>query len=44
MVTRVSLVLSISCIIKTRKNGGVEWDKTHGGPYMEMADDIARIE
>ncbi len=31
-------------IIKTRKNGGVEWEKTHGGPYMEMADDIARIE
>jgi len=31
-------------IVKTRKNGGVEWEKTHGGPYMEMADDIARIE
>ena len=30
-------------IVKTRKNGGVEWEKTHGGPYMEMANDIAPI-
>ena len=30
-------------IVKTRKNGGVEWEKTHGGTYMEMANDIAPI-
>ena len=28
-------------IVKTRINGGVEWEKTHGGPYMEMANDIS---
>ena len=31
-------------ILKLRKNGGVIWEKTYGGPYMEKADDIVALE
>ena len=31
-------------IVKVKKNGGVIWEKTYGGPYMEKADDIVSLE
>lgn len=31
-------------ILKLKKNGGIIWEKTYGGPYMEKADDIVVLE
>ncbi|MEC7730599.1 MAG: hypothetical protein VX497_04870 [Candidatus Neomarinimicrobiota bacterium] len=31
-------------ILKLKKNGGLIWEKTYGGPYMEKADDVVAIE
>ena len=31
-------------ILKLKKNGGVIWEKTYGGPYMEKADDIVTLD
>ena len=30
--------------VKVKKNGGLIWEKTYGGPYMEKADDIVSLE
>ena len=31
-------------ILKLKKNGGLIWEKTYGGPYMEKADDVVALE
>jgi hypothetical protein len=31
-------------ILKLKKNGGLVWEKTYGGPYMEKADDVVALE
>ncbi len=31
-------------IVKVKKNGGLLWEKTYGGPYLEQADDIVSLE
>ena len=31
-------------ILKLKKNGGLIWEKTYGGPYMEKADDVVSLE
>ena len=31
-------------ILKLKKNGGILWEKTYGGAYMEKADDIVVLE
>ena len=31
-------------IIKVKKNGGLIWENTYGGPFMEKADDIVSLE
>ena len=31
-------------IIKVKKNGGLIWEKTYGGDYLEQADDIISLE
>ena len=31
-------------IVKVKKNGGLLWEKTYGGPYLEQADDIVSME
>ena len=31
-------------ILKLKKSGGLVWEKTYGGPYMEKADDVVALE